>query len=365
MAAKLFTPLTIGGLTLPNRIVVPPMCQYSAEDGSATSWHMLHLGQLAISGAGMLTIEATAVVPEGRITYGDLGLYSDANEAALRKVMTEIRRWSDIPVAIQLAHAGRKASSDLPWKGGAQIPPEHEHGWRTMAPSELAFTPDHHPPHALDRDGMDKVRQGFVDAARRAKRIGIDAIQLHGAHGYLLHSFLSPISNTRNDEYGGDLEGRMRFPLEVFGAVREAFDGPVMIRISSTDWVEGGWTLDDSIVFARALKAIGCDAIDCSSGGSAAPGEAKMTIAPGYQVPFARAIRQEAGIMTGAVGMILDFDQAESVVALNDADFVSIGRGMLYDPRWPWRAAAHFGETVQAPPQYLRAQTRPGHNIFA
>lgn len=365
MAAQLFTPLTIGALTLKNRIVVPPMCQYSAEDGSATSWHMLHLGQLAISGAGMLTIEATAVVPEGRITYADLGLYSDANETALGRTLEEIRRWSDMPVAVQLAHAGRKASSEVPWKGGAQIPPEHEHGWRTLAPSDIAFTPDQHPPHALDREGLDRVRDGFVQAAKRARRIGIDAIQLHGAHGYLLHSFLSPLSNLRNDAYGGDIEGRMRFPLEVFGAVREAFDGPVMIRISSTDWVDGGWSLDDSIVFAKALKAIGCDAVDCSSGGTAPPSLARMTIAPGYQVPFAREVRKAAGVVTGAVGMIVDFDQAESVVALGDADFVSIGRGMLYDPRWPWHAAAYFGETVQAPPQYMRAQSRPGPKIFA
>jgi 2,4-dienoyl-CoA reductase-like NADH-dependent reductase (Old Yellow Enzyme family) len=363
--AALFTPLTIGDLTLRNRIVVPPMCQYSAEAGSATSWHTIHLGQLALSGAGMLTIEATAVEAEGRITYGDLGLYSDDNERALGKTLEDIRRWSDMPVAIQLAHAGRKASSDLPWLGGAQIPPHHQNGWQTAAPSDLAFTPDQHPPQALDRDGMTRVREAFVLAAQRAKRIGIAAIQLHGAHGYLLHSFLSPISNLRNDAYGGDIEGRMRFPLEVFDAVRQAFDGPVMIRISSTDWAEGGWTLEDSIVFAQRLKAIGCDAIDCSSGGSAAPGQAKMTIAPGYQVPFAREIRKQAGVMTGAVGMIVDFDQAEAVVALGDADFVSIGRGMLYDPHWPWRAAAHLGETVQAPPQYLRAQSRPGAKIFA
>lgn len=363
--AALFTPLTIGALTLPNRIVVPPMCQYSAEDGSATSWHRIHLGGLALSGAGMLTIEATAVEPEGRITYGDLGLYSDANETALGRTLDDIRRWSNMPIAIQLAHAGRKASSDLPWLGGAQIPEAHANGWRTVAPSGIAFTPDHHPPHALDREGMTRVREAFVRAAQRAKRIGIDAIQLHGAHGYLLHSFLSPISNQRNDEYGGDIEGRMRFPLEVFDAVRQAFDGPVMIRISSTDWVEGGWTLDDSVVFAQRLKAIGCDAVDCSSGGSAAPGQAKMTIAPGYQVPFARTLRHQAGIMTGAVGLILDFDQAESIVALGDADFVGVGRGMLYDPHWPWHAAAHFGATVKAPPQYLRAQTRPGHQILA
>jgi 2,4-dienoyl-CoA reductase-like NADH-dependent reductase (Old Yellow Enzyme family) len=252
MAATLFTPFRVGALELRNRIVIAPMCQYSAEDGCATDWHQIHLGHLALSGAGLLTIEATAVIAAGRISARDLGLFSDANEEALRRVLVSVRRWSDIPIAIQLAHAGRKASTRVPWEGGAQVPPDAPGGWHTVAPSPLPFAATDHPPVTLDREGLAQVRQAFADSATRAARLGLDAVQLHGAHGYLLHEFLSPLSNHREDEYGGSLENRMRFPLEVFDAVRAAFpaDRPVSMRVSGTDWAERGWDIEQTIAFA-------------------------------------------------------------------------------------------------------------------
>src|SRR5690242_13501589 len=233
------------------------MCQYSAEDGCMNDWHLIHLGHLALSGAALLTIEASAVLPEARITYADVGLWNDATEAAIARALESIRRWSDIPIAIQLAHAGRKASTEVPWKGGAQIPPGQPNGWQTKAPSAIPFEPGEHPPMALDRDGLAAVRDAFANAARRAARLGIDAIQVHGAHGYLLHQFLSPLSNTREDEYGGSLENRMRFPMEVFDAVRANFpaDRPVTMRVSGTDWVKGGWDIGQTVIFAEALEA--------------------------------------------------------------------------------------------------------------
>jgi len=266
---KLFQPLAVDGLKLANRIVIAPMCQYSALDGRMTDWHLIHLGQLALSGAALLTIEATAVLPEGRISYADVGLWDDATEAAMGEVLAGVRRWSKMPIAIQLAHAGRKASTDLPWHGGAQIAPGHANGWQTLAPSPIAFRDGDGAPAALDRAGMDKVRDAFAEAARRAARLGIDAVQIHAAHGYLLHQFLSPLSNQREDDYGGSLENRMRFPLEVFDAVRAAFpaDKPVSVRVSGTDWVPGGWSIEDTVVFARALEARGGSAIHVSSGG--------------------------------------------------------------------------------------------------
>jgi 2,4-dienoyl-CoA reductase-like NADH-dependent reductase (Old Yellow Enzyme family) len=253
--SRLFEPLRLGALELPNRIVVAPMCQYSAEEGSATDWHMIHLGHLALSGAGLLIIEATAVSAVGRISPADLGLYSDDNERALARVLAAIRAYSPIPVAVQLAHAGRKGSSRAPWDGGAQIAPGDEHGWQAEAPSALPHTPEEHPPRALDKAGLVHVREDFVAAAKRAARLGMDGIELHLAHGYLLNEFLSPLSNQRTDEYGGSLANRMRFPLEVFDAVREVFPAgkPVWVRISATDWVPGGWEVEDSIVLAREL----------------------------------------------------------------------------------------------------------------
>ena len=355
---KLFQPLDVGQLPLANRIVIAPMCQYSAVDGCMTDWHLIHLGHLSHSGAALLTIEATAVLPEGRISYGDVGLWNDATEAAMAAVLQGVRRWSAMPIAIQLAHAGRKASTDLPWHGGKQIAPDHANGWQTVAPSALPFNDADHPPVAMTREAMDAVRDAFADAARRAARLGIDAVQIHAAHGYLLHQFLSPLSNRREDEYGGSLENRMRFPLEVFDAVRAAFPAgrPVSVRLSGTDWVPGGWDVEQTVAFSKALEARGCSAIHVSSGGLH-PAQA-IPVGPGYQVPLARAVKQAVAIPVVAVGMITDFDHAEAIVATGDADLVAIARGILYDPHWPWHAAAHLGASVAVPPQYLRSQPR-------
>ncbi|HET9019583.1 MAG TPA: NADH:flavin oxidoreductase/NADH oxidase [Acetobacteraceae bacterium] len=363
--SRLFQPMQIGALHLSNRIIIAPMCQYSAVEGQATDWHMIHLGHLALSGAGLLIVEATAVSPEGRITPGDLGLYSDADEAALARVLAAIRAHASIPVALQLAHAGRKASSGAPWDGGAQIAPDAPGGWLAVAPSALPHAPDEVPPHALDRDGLAKVRADFAAAARRAARLGIDGIELHAAHGYLLHQFLSPLANGRDDEYGGDLAGRMRFPLEVFEAVREAFpaDRPVWVRVSATDWVEGGWDVAGTIAFAEALKARGCAAIHVSSGG-VSPRQA-IPLGPGYQVPLARQVKAAVGLPTIAVGLITDPDQAEAILAEGDADAIALARAILYDPRWPWRAAAKLGAQVAAPRQYWRSHPRELKDLFA
>jgi 2,4-dienoyl-CoA reductase-like NADH-dependent reductase (Old Yellow Enzyme family) len=363
--SALFSPLDAGRLRLANRIVVAPMCQYSAQEGSATDWHMMHLGQMAVSGAGLLVIEATAVSAVGRISPTDLGLYSDANEAALARVLTAIRGYSTMPVAIQLSHAGRKGSSRAPWNGGKQIRSTEPEGWRTEAPSPVPHAPDEEPPMALDRAGLDRVRDAFAEAARRAARIGLDGIELHCAHGYLLHQFLSPLGNHRTDAYGGSLDNRMRFPLEVFDAVRSAFpaDKPVWVRVSAVDWVEGGWTLEETIAFAQALKARGCDAIHVSSGG-VSPQQA-IRVGPSYQVPFAQRVKAESGLTTIAVGLITDAEQAEAIVRDGEADAVALARGMLYDPRWPWHAAAKLGASVVVPRQYWRSQPRELKDLFA
>ena len=360
---KLFEPMRIATLDLVNRIVIAPMCQYSAIDGGMTDWHMIHLGHLALSGAALLTIEATAVVPEGRITSGDVGLWDDATEAAMRRTLDGIRRWSDMPIAIQLSHAGRKASCALPWVGGKQIPPD-QGGWQTVAPSTEAFAETDRAPVALDRDGLVRIRDAFAAAAQRAARLGIDAVQLHGAHGYLLHEFLSPLSNRRTDNYGGSLENRLRFPLEVFEAVRAAFPAgrPVTMRVSGTDWVEGGWDIAQTIAFAQALEARGCDGIHVSSGGLD-PRQA-IPMGPSYQVPLARAVKQAVRMPVVAVGLITDFDQAEAIVATGDADLIGLARTILYDPRWPWHAAAHLGAQVTAPSQYLRSQPSRYRHLF-
>jgi 2,4-dienoyl-CoA reductase-like NADH-dependent reductase (Old Yellow Enzyme family) len=362
--AKLFSPLQVGNLTLANRIVIAPMCQYSAEDGCMTDWHVIHLGHLALSGAAFLMIEATAVVPDGRITYADTGLYSDENETAMRHVLDSIRRWSDMPVGIQLAHAGRKASCQVPWKGGAQIPPGTVQGWQTLAPSAIPFEAGQNPPMALDSEGLQRIRDGFVQAAKRAARLDLAAIQLHAAHGYLLHEFLSPLSNRRDDKYGGSLENRMCFPLEIFEAVRAAFPAgrPVTVRVSGTDWAEGGWTVEQTIAFAEALEARGCSAIHVSSGGLT-PAQ-KVPMGPSYQVPLARAVKAAVKIPVVAVGLITEFEQAEAIISTGDADCVALARAILYDPRWPWHAAAHFGAQIKPPPQYLRSQPLQHAGLF-
>nr|WP_298798953.1 NADH:flavin oxidoreductase/NADH oxidase [uncultured Acetobacter sp.] len=359
----LFTPIDIQGLTLSNRIVVAPMCQYSAVNGQMTDWHLSHLGSMALSGAGLLTIEATAVTPDGRITYADVGLWDERTEGAMRRVLDVIRATSDVKIAIQLAHAGRKASCEVPWKGRPQIAPDMANGWQTVAPSDLRFQPTDHAPMRLDRDGMLRIRDAFVASARRAATMEIDAVQLHAAHGYLLHQFLSPLSNQRDDSYGGALENRMRFPLEVFDAVRTALpDRPISVRVSGTDWVEGGWDIEQTITFSNALEARGCDAIHVSSGGLSP--HQNIPVAPGYQVPLARVVKQETSIPVVAVGLITGFEQAEAIVATGDADMIAIARTILYNPRWPWHAAAHLGGHVKAPNQYLRCQPHTHKDLF-
>jgi 2,4-dienoyl-CoA reductase-like NADH-dependent reductase (Old Yellow Enzyme family) len=362
--SRLFEPLQLGTLRLANRIVVAPMCQYSADEGSATDWHMIHLGSLALSGAGMLIVEATAVSAIGRISPTDLGLYSDDNERALGRVLAAIRVHSPIAMALQLAHAGRKGSSQAPWDGGAQIAPDAPGGWLAEAPSALPHGAHEHAPAALDREGLARVRSQFVDAAKRAARLGFDGIELHFAHGYLLNEFLSPLSNKRDDEYGGSLENRMRFPLEVFDAVRAAFpaDKPVWVRVSATDWVPGGFEVEDTIALGLELKARGCAAIHVSSGGVSA--QQKIAVGPGYQVPFAERVKAATGLVTVAVGMITDPHQAETIIASGQADAVAMARAMLYDPRWPWHAAAVLGAQVDAPRQYWRSQPREHKDLF-
>ncbi|WP_313440659.1 NADH:flavin oxidoreductase/NADH oxidase [Novosphingobium sp.] len=362
--AKLFEPITIGNLTLDNRIVIAPMCQYSAEDGRMTDWHAMHLGNLAQSGAGILTIEASAVSPEGRISYADVGLWDDETEEAMGKVLESVRRWSDMPIAIQLAHAGRKASTAKPWDGGKQIAPDAENGWQTVSASALPFLSDENPPEALDEAGLARIRDAFADAARRAARLGIDAVQIHGAHGYLLHQFLSPLSNKRTDQYGGSLENRMRFPLEVYDAVRAAFpaDKPVTMRVSGTDWVEGGWDIEQTVAFAKALEARGCAAYHVSSGGLDAGQQ--IPVGPNYQVPLARKVKEVVSMPVIAVGLITEPEQAEAIVSTGEADMIGLARTVLYDPRWPWHAAAALGAQVKAAPQFLRCQPRVYKGLF-
>jgi 2,4-dienoyl-CoA reductase-like NADH-dependent reductase (Old Yellow Enzyme family) len=362
--SQLFQPLRLDSLELANRIVIAPMCQYSAEDGSASDWHMMHLGHLALSGAGLLVIEATAVTPEGRISPRDLGLYSDENEVALGRIVAAIRDYSPIPFAVQLAHAGRKASTRVPWEGGKQISPAAPTGWKTTAPSAVAYLDEYDAPTALDEAGLVRIRNGFVEAALRAEKIGIDGIEIHAAHGYLLHEFLSPLSNKRDDQYGGSLENRMRFPLEVFDAVRSAYpaDKPVWVRISASDWVDGGWDIESSILFAKELEARGCAAVHVSSGGLS-PLQ-KMPVEPNYQVPFARRIKQAVSMPVIAVGLITRAKQAEAIIADGDADAIALARAILYDPRWPWHAAAELGAQVVAPEQYWRSQPREHSDLF-
>ena len=362
--SHLFSPYLLGPLQLANRIAIAPMCQYSADDGHPTDWHMIHLGHLALSGAAILFLEATAVVPEGRITAHDLGLWSDAHAASLAPIITAIRRHAPIKLAIQLAHAGRKASSALPWEGGAHIAPDAPGGWQTVAPSGVPHAPGEAAPSALDAAGMARVVDGFVAAAKRAHALGIDAIELHGAHGYLLHQFLSPLSNQRTDQYGGTLENRMRFPLEVLRAVRAAVPAAmaVGVRVSASDWVEGGLEIEQSVRISQALKLAGADFIHVSSGGIS-PLQA-IALGPGYQIEFAARIRYETGLPTIGVGLITEPEHAEAIVASGDADMVALARAMLYDPRWPWHAAAQLGATVTAPPQYWRSQPRELKALF-
>ena len=362
--STLFTPWSIGPLTLANRIVIPPMCQYSAVEGVPQDWHQVHYGSLALSAAGLLIVEATGVNAEGRITPGCTGLWNHAQERAFAQLLDSMRRHAPIAVAVQLAHAGRKASSHVPWHGGLQIRLGEPGAWPAVSASALPQLPGEEPPAALDADGLRAVRQAFAEAAQRAVRAGFQGIELHAAHGYLLHQFLSPLSNQRTDAYGGPLEARMRFPLEVFEAVRAAVPAsvPVWVRVSATDWVDGGWDLESTIAFGLALKARGCAALHVSSGGVSP--QQKIPLGPGYQVHLATALKQAVGLPTIGVGLITEPEQAEAIVAAGQADAVGVARAMLFDPRWPWHAAARLGAQVNVPQPYWRSQPREYKDLF-
>ena len=357
MTSALFSPIKLASLELPNRIVVAPMCQYSAADGVGSDWHMTHLGMLANSGAGMLVIEATHVERRGRITHGCLGLYSDACEAALERIVYHCHHIGTAKMCIQLAHAGRKASSQRPWEGAKALTAA-EDAWPTVGPSAVPFGPGWHTPAAMTEDDMAKVNAAFTDAAKRSLRIGFDAIELHFAHGYLLHSFVSPFSNKRNDQYGGSFEGRMRFPLEVTRSGRAAVPRhvPLGARITGTEWLDGGLNGDDAVAMARALKEAGLDYIDVSSG-NITP-DSRWPSDPGFNVPIAERVRREAGIATRVVGMIAGAKQAEDIVASGKADMVAMARAFLDDPHWGWHAAYALGADVPRPSQYARTSPK-------
>ncbi|MER3429276.1 MAG: oxidoreductase [Pyrinomonas sp.] len=352
--SKLFSKFKLRNVEFRNRVFVSPMCQYSSRDGLANDWHLVHLGSRAVGGAGLVMVEATAVSPEGRISPGDTGIWTDDHAQAFRPITRFIRAHGAVP-GIQLAHAGRKASTDLPWRGGQPLR-DSEGGWQTIGPSPIPFAEGFPPPREMSERDIESVIEQFAAAARRSVEAGFDVIEIHMAHGYLLHEFLSPLSNRRDDLYGGDLEGRMRLPLEVARAVRAAVPTslPVFVRISATDWVEGGWDLAQSVELARRLKEAGVDLIDCSSGGLVPT--AQIPAGPGYQVPFAAAIRREVSIATGAVGMIRNSWQAEQIVANGEADAVFLARAMLRDPYWALHAARELGVDVEWPVQYARAK---------
>jgi len=352
--SALFSPLRLRGLELKNRIVMSPMCQYSSVDGLPNDWHAVHLASRAVGGVGLVIAEATAVVPEGRITPADAGIWNDA-QAEAWGAMARLVKSRGAAAGIQLAHAGRKASTDAPWRGGRAVDAK-DGGWEPVAPSAVAFADGFATPRALSKSEIAALREAFAGATRRALAAGFDAVEIHAAHGYLLHEFLSPLANARDDEYGGSLENRMRFPLEVVAAVRAAWpeDRPLLVRISATDWAEGGWDLPQSIELARRMRALGVDLVDCSSGGQVP--HAKVALGPGYQVPFAEAIRREAGIATGAVGLVTEPQQAEAIVASGQADAVLLARALLRDAYWPLHAAKALGVDVEWPVQYLRAK---------
>ncbi len=357
---NLFRPLGLRDLTLHNRVVVAPMCQYSAIDGVPQAWHLQHLGSFAVSGPGLVVVEATGVEAIGRITPGCTGLYSDACEAAFARTVDLVKQVGQAKIGIQLAHAGRKASTAVPWRGGKPLAADDPQAWRTLGPSDVGFA-DWPTPKAADMADLARVREAFVQATHRAVRAGFDLVELHCAHGYLLHEFLSPLANRREDAYGGTLENRMRFPLEVLQAVRAAWpqNRPLGMRISATDWAEGGFTLDEAVSFVAAAQAHGLDFVCVSSGGMV-PHGVPSSVQQGYQVPLAERIRRETGMLTRAVGMIVDPHFAEALLAEGKADMVALARGFLDDPRWVWHAADRLGvpEAALVPPQYARA--RPG-----
>jgi 2,4-dienoyl-CoA reductase-like NADH-dependent reductase (Old Yellow Enzyme family) len=351
--SKLFSPLTIKNITLKNRVVVSPMCQYSATDGFTNDWHLVHLGSRAVGGAALVIAEATAVCPEGRITPGDLGLWSDEHISGFKRI-TDFIHTNGSVAGIQLAHAGRKASCASPWEGGKQLEPG-KGGWQTVGPDKIPFLEGVIPPEPLSKEGIKEIIINFKRAAARALKAGFRVVEIHGAHGYLIHEFLSPLSNQRKDEYGGSFENRIRLMLQVVDAVKSEWPGenPLFVRISATDWTEGGWSLQESVELASILMEKGVDVIDCSSGGNIF--HAKVPVTAGYQVPFAEAIRR-TGILTGAVGLITSAEQAETILAEENADLIFLARQMLRDPYFALHAAKELGDDIDWPLQYLRAK---------
>jgi len=351
----LFSPIKIRSIEFKNRLVVSPMCEYSSEDGFANDWHLVHLGSRAIGGAALIITEATAVSSEGRISPGDLGIYKDEHIAKLKQITDFIHHHGAV-AGIQLAHAGRKASHVIPWMGGKQIPSDQPGGWKTVAPSAIPFTENEEAPIALDKAGIEKIKADFKAATLRAIAAGFDVIELHCAHGYLINEFLSPISNHRTDEYGGPFENRIRLLLEITETVRSVWpeENPLFVRISASEWVEGGWTADDSVALAKILIGKGIDLVDCSSGGNVS--YAKIPLKPGYQVEFAEKVKKESGILTGAVGLITEAVQADTIIQQGQADFVIMARELLRDPYFPLRAAHELGHEVKWPVQYERAK---------
>jgi 2,4-dienoyl-CoA reductase-like NADH-dependent reductase (Old Yellow Enzyme family) len=351
----LFSPIKIKSIEFKNRLVVSPMCEYSSEDGFANDWHLVHLGSRAIGGAALVIAEATAVSPEGRITNGDLGIYKDEHIAKLKQITNFIDEHGSV-AGIQLAHAGRKASHVAPWEGGKQIPSYKPNGWKTLAPSAIPFAESDEAPLALDIAGIEKIKEDFKAAASRALAAGFKVIELHGAHGYLINEFLSPLSNHRNDEYGGPFENRIRLLLEITACVKEVWpeEYPLFVRISASEWVEGGWTADDSVALAKILKENGVDLVDCSSGGNIS--YAKIPLKPGYQVEFAEKLKRESGMLTGAVGLITESKQADDIIQQGQADMVIMARELLRDPYFPLRSAHELGHEVKWPVQYERAR---------
>lgn len=355
--SQLFSPLTIRGIQLKNRIVVSPMCQYSSADGFANDWHLVHLGSRAVGGAGLIISEAAAISPEGRITPQDLGIWSDEHIPGLKRITDFLKANGSVP-GIQLAHAGRKASHTRPWEGGKAILPTDPTGWQTVAPSPISFAVDGPVPTALTEEGLEKVRADFREAARRALEAGFQVVEIHAAHGYLLHQFLSPISNQRTDQYGGSFENRVRFLREIVDDVRAIWPAeyPLFVRISATDWTEGGWTPADSVALSTLLQQRGVDLIDCSTGGNVA--SATIPVAPGYQVEFAEQIKRETGLLTGAVGLITTAEQAEAILSHGQADLILLARASLRDPYFPINAAHELGDDIAWPVQYVRAKPR-------
>jgi len=350
MSSQLFSPIDLRGLKLNNRIVVSPMCQYISDDGAANDWHLMHYGSFSMGAAGLVMQEMTNVSAEARITLKCAGMYTDAQEAAAKRVVDFCKKFGAAKIGIQLAHAGRKGSTTLPMLGGKSLSKE-EGAWPTFAPSALPFAPDWQVPQALDQAGLDKIKADFVNAVKRCERVGYDLIEFHGGHGYLIHQFLSPLSNQRTDAYGGSAENRMRFPLEVFAAMRAAWptDKPMGARVSAVDWVEGGLTIEQTVAFAKELKKLGCDYVDVSSGG--VDPRQQIPLAPGYNAPFAARVKKEAGVVTRTVGLIADAKLAEQIVSSGQADMIAIGRGAMWDPRWAWHAAIELGTEATYPPR--------------